>query len=99
MPKPNNLRYHHKPAEPIETEVPKTTVPELDPNKTNTEEEILFTSLRAKNWRDFAGQETVKKSLQIAIKAAQQRHESLDHTLFNGPPGSGKTTLSHLIAG
>lgn len=64
----------------------------------NPEEEQLFTSLRAQDWAEFIGQEDVKKALQIAIKAAQQRQESLDHTLLYGPPGLGKTTLSHLIA-
>lgn len=101
MSKPSsNLRYHHKVTPPPVKQPPvATTDPTLDPATTTSEEEILFTSLRAKNWADFAGQETVKKSLQIAIKAAKQRRESLDHTLFYGPPGLGKTTLSHLIAG
>jgi holliday junction DNA helicase RuvB len=62
------------------------------------EEEQLFTSLRAKEWSDFFGQEQVKKSLTIAITAAKQRGEPMDHTLLYGPPGLGKTTLSHLIA-
>lgn len=62
------------------------------------EEEILFVSLRAGDWNEFHGQENIKKSLQISIKAAQQRHESMDHTLLYGPPGLGKTTLSQLIA-
>ncbi len=64
----------------------------------NNEEELLFTSLRAADWGEFHGQEQVKQSLQIAIKAARGRQESLDHILFYGPPGLGKTTLSHLIA-
>lgn len=63
-----------------------------------SEEEMLFTSLRAQNWQEFTGQENIKKSLQIAIKAAKQRHEAVDHVLFYGPPGLGKTTLSQLIA-
>ena len=62
------------------------------------EEEMLFISLRVSDWKDFYGQENIKKSLQIAIKAAQQRNESMDHTLLYGPPGLGKTTLSQLIA-
>lgn len=62
------------------------------------DEEMLFTSLRAQNWAEFTGQENIKKSLQIAIKAAKQRHEAVDHVLFYGPPGLGKTTLSQLIA-
>lgn len=62
------------------------------------EEVQLFTSLRAKEWSEFRGQERVKEAVLVAIHAAQQRNEALDHTLFYGPPGLGKTTLSHLIA-
>ena len=62
------------------------------------EEEALFTSLRAAAWDEFYGQEQVKTSLQITIEAAKSRQESIDHVLLYGPPGLGKTTLSHLIA-
>lgn len=64
----------------------------------NPEEEVLFTSLRAGSWSEFHGQEGVKNSLRIAIEAAKQRGEALEHVLFYGPPGLGKTTLSHIIA-
>ncbi len=64
----------------------------------NHDEEKLFTTLRAGSWDVFHGQEKLKQSLQIGIAAAKKRKESLDHTLFYGPPGLGKTTLSHLIA-
>jgi len=66
--------------------------------KTSSDEERLFTTLRAGTWDAFHGQPEVKRSLQIGITAAKGRNESLDHTLFYGPPGLGKTTLSHLIA-
>ncbi|HVZ67690.1 MAG TPA: Holliday junction branch migration DNA helicase RuvB [Patescibacteria group bacterium] len=62
------------------------------------EEEVVFTSLRVADWGDFVGQETVKKSIQIAVDAAKKRKEPLEHILLYGPPGLGKTTLSHLIA-
>lgn len=62
------------------------------------EEEVLLTSVRAKTWEEFYGQENVKKSLLIAIEAAKKRSEALEHVLLYGPPGLGKTTLSHLIA-
>ncbi len=66
--------------------------------ETTPEEEVIFTSLRVSDWADFVGQEQVKKSIQIAIDAAKKRKESLEHVLLYGPPGLGKTTLSHLIA-
>ena len=61
-------------------------------------EERLYTSLRATAWEEFCGQEKAKKGLQLAIKAAKQRKEVLDHVLLYGPPGLGKTTLAHIIA-
>src|SRR5579872_7159328 len=64
----------------------------------NPEEEVLITSLRAGSWGEFYGQSTIKTSLQIAIEAAKKRKEAVEHVLLYGPPGLGKTTLSHLIA-
>jgi Holliday junction DNA helicase RuvB len=63
-----------------------------------TAEEVLLTSLRANAWLEFYGQEQIKVAVQIGTKAAKKRNEALDHTLFYGPPGLGKTTLAHLIA-
>lgn len=64
----------------------------------NNQDEQLFTSLRATSWEEFRGQDTIKKSLQIAIQAATERNDAVDHVLLYGPPGLGKTTLSYLIA-
>jgi len=61
------------------------------------EEERLFTSLRASDWKEFAGQEQVKKSLRVTIDAAKKRKEALEHILLYGPPGLGKTTMAHII--
>ena len=55
-------------------------------------------SLRPTQLSEYVGQEKVKQSLEIYIKAAKSRKESLDHVLLYGPPGLGKTTLSHIIA-
>lgn len=63
-----------------------------------TEESRYQQSLRPQTLAEYVGQETVKTNLRIAIEAAQQRQESLDHVLLYGSPGLGKTTLAHIIA-
>jgi len=55
-------------------------------------------SLRPRKFTDYVGQKRIKETLSIAIKAAKQRSESLDHTLLYGPPGLGKTTLAYVIS-
>ncbi len=54
--------------------------------------------LRPKSFDEYTGQSRVVDSLSVAVKAARDRKEALDHTLFFGPPGLGKTTLAHIIA-
>ncbi|WP_120944995.1 MULTISPECIES: Holliday junction branch migration DNA helicase RuvB [Helicobacter] len=61
-------------------------------------EEQESLSLRPSLWEDYIGQEQIKKLLQVSISATLKRQDTLDHVLFFGPPGLGKTTLSHLIA-
>jgi len=62
------------------------------------DEQSLDLNLRPRNLDDFVGQEKLKENLKIFIKAAKQRNEPLDHVLFCGPPGLGKTTLAHIIS-
>lgn len=62
------------------------------------DEEEIDRSLRPKTLADYVGQTSVKAKLAIFIEAAKKRGESLDHCLFSGPPGLGKTSLAHIIA-
>jgi holliday junction DNA helicase RuvB len=71
----------------------QVTTPEPLPEETGAD-----AALRPSRLDEFVGQEQVKSSLQIAIDAAKGRRETLDHTLFFGPPGLGKTTLAMLMA-
>ncbi len=69
----------------------------MDPS--HREDEVTFeNTLRPRFLRDFIGQQKLKDSIKVAVEAAQQRHESLDHVLLFGPPGLGKTTLAHIIS-
>src|ERR671939_2053416 len=63
-----------------------------------SDESVVELSLRPQRLAEFIGQEKVKENLRIAITAALARREPLDHILFHGPPGLGKTTLAELIA-
>ncbi|MBZ9652323.1 Holliday junction branch migration DNA helicase RuvB [Psychroflexus montanilacus] len=66
-------------------------------NFSNQDQEVER-ALRPLSFDDFAGQSHVLENLQVFVKAANLRGEALDHTLFHGPPGLGKTTLAHILA-
>ncbi len=72
--------------------------PEITTPEPIGEETLVELSLRPQRLEEFIGQPRVKESLRIAIDAALARREPLDHTLFHGPPGLGKTTLAMLMA-
>lgn len=63
-----------------------------------TAEDATELSLRPSAWEDYIGQEQIKKNLGVFIEASSKRNEALDHVLFYGPPGLGKTTLALIIA-
>ena len=67
-------------------------------NPISQPDDRLDPALRPRSMADLIGQERVKENLVILISAARQRGESLDHVLFYGPPGLGKTTLAHVLA-
>ena len=69
-----------------------------DDKKLNEEEKEFDNALRPVSFDDFAGQSYILENLKVFVAAANQRNEALDHSLFHGPPGLGKTTLAHILA-
>lgn len=82
----------------VALETPPMSRAEITTPEILTDESVVELSLRPQRLAEFIGQPKVKDSLRIYIDAALARREPLDHTLFFGPPGLGKTTLAELIA-
>ncbi|MCU0942215.1 MAG: AAA family ATPase, partial [Hydrogenophaga sp.] len=70
----------------------------ISPAAVSPKEEAIERALRPKLLDEYVGQQKVREQLEIFIGAARKRAEALDHVLLFGPPGLGKTTLSHIIA-
>ena len=72
----------------------------LNPSSENlsSEEHDIERALRPLSFEDFAGQDQVLENLKVFVQAANERDDALDHTLFHGPPGLGKTTLAHILS-
>jgi holliday junction DNA helicase RuvB len=70
----------------------------LAPGAANDDEERLLTTLRPRSLAEFIGQDLQRQRLDIALRAARERREPLDHLLLSGPPGLGKTTLAHIVS-
>lgn len=77
----------------VQTGTTVLTAPSAEPAETREDAALRPTSLD-----DFIGQESVKRNLSILIQAARERRQSLEHVLFYGPPGLGKTSLAHIMA-
>ncbi|MFN3590196.1 MAG: Holliday junction branch migration DNA helicase RuvB, partial [Spirosomataceae bacterium] len=69
-----------------------------DSENLSSQEKDIEKALRPISFGDFAGQDKTLENLKIFVQAAKQRKEALDHVLLHGPPGLGKTTLSHIIS-
>ncbi|MBO7167057.1 MAG: AAA family ATPase, partial [Kiritimatiellae bacterium] len=66
-------------------------------NALNKRNSAFDNTLRPNQFCDFVGQNKIRERLELAVQAAKDRGETLDHVLFSGPPGLGKTTLSYIL--
>ncbi|MEM7129715.1 MAG: Holliday junction branch migration DNA helicase RuvB [Chloroflexota bacterium] len=96
-------RTHHSPHNPTADSPPQRSKPDNSPDRTVSGEEQIGDkqvdhALRPRTLKEMIGQERLREKMQILVTAARQRGEALDHVLLYGPPGLGKTTLSHVLA-
>jgi Holliday junction DNA helicase RuvB len=102
-PRPRTKRPRPDPAHPpAGVAVPEPAIAEaerlLDPDPLR-DEKVVDVALRPKTLDEYVGQDRMKANLRIFIQAAKERGEPLDHVLLYGPPGLGKTTIAHILAG
>jgi holliday junction DNA helicase RuvB len=83
----------HRILQPAMARTNQSLKPQADP-----EEAGIELSLRPRTFAEYIGQTEVVEKLKVYVRAAKKRHEALDHCLFSGPPGLGKTSLAHIIA-
>jgi Holliday junction DNA helicase RuvB len=89
-----NMVVHSSNSSEAEPETPRAVSPTVDVDTS----EVNEAPLRPKTLDDYVGQFEIKRNLSIFMQAAQNREESMEHVLFHGPPGLGKTTLSHVVS-
>lgn len=71
---------------------------DIDPDDTDSKDKEVEETLRPRDFKNYIGQDRLKKNLKLAIMAAKKRGEPVDHVLLYGPPGLGKTTMAYVIA-
>lgn len=94
---PENARERIVAGSDTETSAPQPSTP-VTASELNTDDFGARNELRPRYFNEYIGQRHVVNSIQIAVQAAKLRGDTLDHALFHGPPGLGKTTISHIIA-
>jgi holliday junction DNA helicase RuvB len=97
-PDKENLNYLEASGETMNCHLFYPKLTKMSTPHAKTEDTALDSTLRPSEWAEYIGQRTIKENLRILIDAAKQRSEPLEHLLFYGPAGLGKTTLAHLVS-